>query len=238
MKTAWIFLLAVTLGGCATTPATSDGDVEYFAGDAAMRELTGQVHFCRVTEFNATDTGEGIVADGDVPENDYTIVFSRGGLVTSDEYFIYRYDAKGQLQSARSVNSGSTFGRIGRDPDGRITEITNKNQLLPAGDWQRAIIWDAEGRVGAVKTTYAGFSDSYMYSYGTDGLLEGATYNFANGENVVRQDISYRYTAVDEHGNWTERAVTTTHTESGNSDSFRNGIRTYLTIERRRIEYY
>lgn len=235
-------ILALLAAACSTGGSQTAGEArpEYSPHDAAMRELLGPVRVCRVTEYDVSRDDGLWNFDSLHPAADYTLAFSPGGNITSDELYIYRYGDRGELTSARSVDFPGTFGHIGRDSQGRVTEIVNKNQLAPEGDWRRAVIWNGDGRVAAVSTDYVGWSDSYTYTYDQNGRLARASYYFQEGANVARQEITYHYPegCSDSLGNWTMRQVTAEHSETGNSADFRNGRRAFHTVEKRKITYY
>lgn len=232
---AAIIILAL-VASCSNPKPQPQAEMAYDAHDAAMRELKGQVKVCRVTEFDITD----IINDSipDTPDNDYTISFTPTGMIATDEYYIYRYNPDGSLNSARSVDFPDTHGRISRDANGRITQITNHNQISPAGDWQRTIVWDNDSNIAAVTTQYTDWSDAYSHQRDSTGLILATHYRFFKGDNTATQETSYQYLNSDSVGNWTERIATTIHTETGNPAEFRNGTRTFRTLERRRISYY
>lgn len=227
--------ISLLTAACSSPSPQDQNETAYVPHDAAMRELKGHVKVCRVTEYDIPD-----ISDDSIPEcpgSDYTISFTPSGAIATDEYYIYRYNPDGSLNSARSIDFPDTHGRISRDSNGRIIQITNRNQLSPAGDWQRTIVWDSNCVVAAT-TQYADWSEAYSHQRDSAGLISATHYQFFKGDNTVSQETSYQYLSTDSVGNWTERIATTIHTEIGNPAEFRNGTRTFRSLEQRRISYY
>lgn len=197
----------------AQTDDESEETVNY-SPDLAMNELKGSVKSCRVFNYHAVKRDSDIVVADKKLKREYTLSFSKKGVITCDEYYIYTYDSDGSLKMAKSVDMPQTFGTIKRNKKGEIVSIKNKNELDEMGNWDRKIKWNANGQIDSISTAYWEWDVKESFKYDDKGFVaqSGCFYDGDDGEDVdidAAENSSYDYVAVDEQGNWTERRVIT-----------------------------
>lgn len=218
---------------------TLDG---YDPSDATAFGLVGPVKRVFTTQYianlngNKLQRGERIESDGN-----NTATFNRQGLVTCDIFGSpYTYDSNGKFIKGRNANT-----EMERSPRGLVEKYVHKDDT-EEGHWNSytyEFSYDQEGRMTSY--TYTGWEEIFEYSFVYDGDNVYPSGEEMEGQacaDLFKDHITYKYTKLDKHGNWTEREIYIV-SEQGVDPGINGGdpvmdiTKTYK-IETRKIEYY
>ena len=186
----------------------------------------------------AGDVSEVYLTSAEEPER-LELSFDKAGRVTVDRYGSkYEYDADGNFIKGRTDSTTFT-----RDAQGRIDIYDNTPDDFETLDYenylQMKFKYDDMGRVVTEELGGWEWYYEFKFSYDKDNVYPaGMKYDGGSEGTEWKGEAKYEYKSFDQKGNWTERTVNLTETESEEFSDEAPKTVTKVFTEKRRIIYH
>lgn len=225
-------ILMMSLASCTSENKPADSpDIRAFG-------LTGDVSQVYVTTMTLSTTDPEEKPSSEANER-LELSFDKAGRVTLDSYSNkYEYDADGKFIMGRTDSTTFT-----RDSLGRIDTYDNTPDDFETLDFenylQMKFKYDDKNRVSTVEFGGWEWNTDHKFFYDKDNVYPSKmTFDGGSEGTEYKGESVYEYISFDQKGNWTERKVTSTETESEEfSEEAPKTVNRVLT-EKRRIVYY
>lgn len=225
-------ILMMSVASCTSENKTADSpDIRAFG-------LTGDVSQVYLTTVTLSTTDPEAELTSEASER-LELSFDKAGRVTLDRYSNkYEYDADGKFKMGRTDSTTFT-----RDSLGRIDTYDNTPDDFEFLDFENYIQmkfkYDAMGRASAIEFGGWEWYTEHKFFYDKDKVYPSKmTYAGGSEGTEYKGEETYEYISFDQKGNWTERKVTSTVTESEEFSETEPKTVNSVVSEKRRIVYY
>lgn len=221
-----------------TDTLKAEEEVLYDKTDLTAFGLKGHVKKVVTNYYAAHPKGDKLVSDSLLEgSEDQVMTFAENGLVTRDAFDNpYVYDKDGKFIEGRSKVS-----KMKRDAKKRIVSYENRESQNHWEGYNYEFKYDAAGRIASYN--YVGWEEIFEYTYTFDGDNLYPSSQAMDGQataDLFKYETLFRYTRLDDKGNWLERECWENRQE-GIDDSSDNptmeSTKVYR-IEKREITYY
>lgn len=225
-------VLMMSLASCTSENKTADSpDIRAFG-------LTGDVSEVYLTTVTVSTTDPDAEISPEQTER-LELSFDKAGRVTLDRYGSkYEYDTEGNFIKGRTDSTTFT-----RDAQGRIDTYDNTPDDFETLDYenylQMRFKYDDLGRVTTEDLGGWEWFYEYKFFYDKDNVYPSKmTYEGGSEGTEWKGEAINEYKSFDQKGNWTERSITITETESEEFSEEAPKTVTKVLTEKRRIIYY